>query len=243
ALVLEIDSPGGSVTASDEIYARVMKFKETKHVPVVVSMGGLAASGGYYIACAADKIVAERTTITGSIGVLMPRYDVSKLAERWGIEDNSLHSTGATFKTAGSWFKPETEAEHKYWLSLLDDAFGTFKNVVKNGRGSALKRPIEDIADGRAYTASEALQLGLVDQLGYPNDAYDVAATLATLSNKYVVRYEPLPSLFEAFGADSKLSPAKAQQTVNINGINVNLQGQWLQELMTPRMMYLWRGE
>jgi protease-4 len=243
ALVVEIESPGGSVSASDQIYARLKKFKEEKQVPIVASMGGVAASGGYYIACAADKIIAQRTTITGSIGVLLPRYDMSKLADKWGIQDASLHSTGANFKTAGSWLRPETEEERKYWLSILDDAFGTFKDVVAKGRGTALKSSIETVADGRAFTANQALGHGLVDDLGYPQKAYEVAAKLASLSNMHVVRYEHVPSLFEAFGVQSGAPNPSATQSVNINGVNVNLSQHWIEEMMTPRLMYLWRGQ
>ena len=103
AVVLEIDSPGGSVTASDAIWHRVREYK-TAHPnnPIIVSMGGLTASGGYYIACAADALYAQPTTLTGNIGVLLPQYNVSKLFDKWGIEENTIVSQGATFKNAGS---------------------------------------------------------------------------------------------------------------------------------------------
>lgn len=241
ALVLEIDSPGGSVNASDQMYARVLKFKQDRKVPVVVSMGGVAASGGYYIACAADKIVAQRTTITGSIGVLMPRYDLSKLAERWGVEDNSMHSTGATYKTAGSWLKPETAEEHQYFLSVLDDMFATFKEVVRAGRGKNLKRSIDEVANGKIYTASEALEAGLIDQIGYPNDAYDLAGSIAGLTDKHVVRFEPAPSLLEALGAESSAAKPIGSSGVHVTGVNLNVDKSWLYELMSTRPMYLWR--
>ncbi len=241
ALVLEIDTPGGSVTASDQIYHRVVQFKTNKKVPVVVSMGGLATSGGYYIACAADKIVAQRTTITGNIGVLMPRYNLSKLGEKYGVEDTSLHSTGATFKTAGSLLKPETPEERAYWLGLIDDAFATFKGVVTTGRAGSLKGSIDTIANGKAYTANESLAMGLVDQIGYASDAYDLAGSLAKLANKHVVRYEPTPSLFEALGAESRFGGAGPGLT--INGVNLNFDSNLLDELGTPRLMYLWRGQ
>lgn len=245
ALVLEIDSPGGGVSASDEMYARILKFKQSKHVPVVVTMGAIAASGGYYISCAADKIVAERTTITGSIGVLMPRYDLSKLGEKYGVSDDSIHSTGATYKTVGSMLKPMSPDERQYVLGLIDDAFGTFKSVVRNGRGSSLKLPIDQIANGKAYTASEAFRMGLIDQVGYKADAYDLAGTMAGLANKHVVKYEPVQSFWEALGASESAyrlgSPAA--KTVTINGINLGLDRRWMDEMMTPRLMYIWRGQ
>jgi protease-4 len=243
ALVLDISSPGGTVTASDEMYARILKFKEKKQVPVVVTMGSLAASGGYYISCAADRIVAQRTTITGSIGVMRDGLNFSKLAEKWGIEDTSQHSTGADYKLVGSSLRPESESDRAYWLALLDDAFGTFKEVVTKGRQTKLKAPMSDVANGKIFTASQALSMGLVDQIGYATDAYDAAATLAGLSNKHVVRYEPIEPLFaQLFAGDSTRTPA-SPPSVSINGINVNFDRSLLDELMTPRMMYLWRGQ
>jgi protease-4 len=242
ALVIEINSPGGTVTASDEMYARILKFKETKHVPVVVTMGSLAASGGYYISCAGDHIFAQRTTITGSIGVMREGLNFSRLAEKWGIEDTSQHATGADYKLVGSSLRPESEADRAYWLGLLDDAFGTFKEVVTKGRSTKLKAPMSDVANGKVFTASQALQMGLIDQIGYPTDAYNTAASLAGLSSKHVVRYEPNEPLLAAlFGAESK-TPA-APPTVNLNGVNINFDKSMLDELMTPRLMYLWRGQ
>ena len=107
AVVIEIDSPGGTVTASDEIYNRIKSFKSKRNIPVVVSMASLATSGGYYAACGADYVFAQPTTFTGNIGVLMPRYNFSKLMEKYGVEETTIVSTGAKFKNAGSSFRPE----------------------------------------------------------------------------------------------------------------------------------------
>jgi protease-4 len=249
AVVLEVDTPGGTVTASDEIYDRILRLKEKKGMPVVVSMGSLATSGGYYLSCAADTIVAQRTTITGNIGVMLPRYNLSKLADKWGVEDNSMHSTGADFKTAGSMLKPETPEEHAYWLGLIDDAFVTFKDVVSRGRASRLKESMEVVANGKAYSASEALRMGLIDQIGYKSAAYDAAAQAAGLTNKHVVRYEPVPSFMQALGMGSATRIASQTsrtlvdaEKMTINGVNLNFDTNWMYELTTPRLMYLWRG-
>jgi protease IV len=245
AMVIEIDSPGGTVSASDEIHARLVRLKKEKGIPIVVAMGGVAASGGYYIACAADSIVAERTTLTGSIGVVMERYDLTKLADKWGIADASIHSTGADYKTAGSMLKTMTADEQKYILGLIDHSFGIFKDVVKRGRETKLKAPIDEIANGKIYTTAEAIKLGLVDQEGYAHDAYAAAATLAGLNDKHVVRYDPIPSFFDVFGAESKanIAPRGGGAGVTINGVNVNVDGNILREIATPKMMYLWRGQ
>jgi protease-4 len=243
AIVIAIDTPGGSVTASDEIYNRIIEFKKARpNVPVVASMGSLATSGGYYAACATDYIIAQRTTLTGNIGVLMPRFNVHKMFDKWGIEETTIASTGATFKNAGSMFKPENPEETAYIQAIADAAFTEFKSVVKAGRGAKLKKPIDQIANGKVYMGEEAKSLGLVDETGYLKDAYEHAG--AKLSRMKVVKYEDAPTLLSLLGAKGNL-PAieKGSSDVTINGVNVNLDMTKLQEMMTPRMMYLWRGE
>jgi len=243
ALVLKIDTPGGAVTAADEIHHRIELFKTRKPgVPVVVTMGSLAASGGYYAACAADYLVAEPTTITGSIGVLMESINISKLAEKYGVEDTSLHATGADFKTAGSWMKPVNDRDTQYFISMLDSDFAKFKDVVTTGRGSKLTEPINTIANGKAYTADEALKLGLVDQLGYAPDAYNYVESKLGKSNMEVVQFEQPSSLMELLSSSkSNVLPGEARGGVQFNAVNIDA-GK-LNEMLTPRMMYLWRGE
>lgn len=238
-IVLEIDSPGGTVTASDEIHHRIMGFKKKRPgVPVVATMGSLAASGGYYIACAADYVFAQPTTMTGNIGVLFPRYNVSRLADKWGIEETTLESTGANFKNAGSMFQPENPEDVKYFQEIIDKSFVQFKNVVQNGRGNKLTKPLDEIANGKIYLGPDALALGLVDQIGYLEDAYGHAAQ--GLKKPQVVRYANPPSLLEALSTKSNIGAVTASAR---NGVNVQLDWQKLQELTTPRMLYLWRGE
>jgi protease-4 len=241
ALVLEVDTPGGTVTGSDEVYHRILQYKKKTGNKVVVSMGAMATSGGYYISCAADEILAERTTLTGNIGVLMERFNLTKLAEKWGVEETTLHSTGSDFKTVGSMFREETPEETAYLLGLVNDFYATFKQVVKDGRGAKLTAPMETIANGKVYTAAEAEKMGLIDGLGYKPDAYASAATLAGLSKPHVVRYEQIPSLMSLFGASSSLGGAS--KAVNINGVNLNIDGKLLDQFATPRAMYLWKGQ
>lgn len=239
AIVLEIDSPGGTVTASDEIHHRIMQFKQNRpNVPVVAAMGSLAASGGYYIACAADYVYAQPTTMTGNIGVLFPRYNVSRLADKWGIEETTLESTGAPFKNAGSMFQPEDPEDVAYFQSIIDKSFVQFKDVVKNGRAGKLTKPIEEIANGKIYLGRDAQALGLVDDIGYLEDAYTHAAQ--GLKKPQVVRYANPPSLLEALAAKSNVGAVSASAS---QGVNVQIDWKKLQELTTPRMLYLWRGE
>jgi protease-4 len=239
ALVIEIDSPGGTVTASDEIHHRIMEFKKKRPgVPVVATMGSLAASGGYYVACATDYVFAQPTTMTGNIGVLFPRYNVSRLADKWGVEETTLESTGADYKNAGSMFKPEDPKDVAYFQSIIDKSFTQFKNVVKDGRGTKLTKPLEQIANGQIYLGPDALTLGLIDKVGYLEDAYAHAAQ--GLKKPQVVRYHNPPSFLDALSAKSNVGAVSASAN---SGVNVQLDWQKLQELTTPRMLYLWRGE
>ena len=245
AIVIEIDSPGGTVTASDEIYNRIKAFKAKKSVPIVVSMASLATSGGYYAACGADHVVAQPTTFTGNIGVLMPRYNFSKLMEKYGVEETTIVSTGARFKNAGSSFRPESPEEKTYMQELADSAFTQFKKVVSQGRSSKLKANIEDIANGKVYTAEDALTLGLIDQIGYLDDAQGFAKASAGLSNPTVVRYHDPPSLMDLFMATKStgLSGLALGKAGAGGSVSINIDSNLLHELSTPRPLYLWRGD
>jgi protease-4 len=246
AIIVEIDSPGGTVTASDEIYARILKYKQDKKIPIVVSMGSLATSGGYYAACAADHIFAQQTTLTGNIGVLMPRFNVHKLMEKWGVEENTIVSEGAKYKNAGSMFSLETPEQTKYLQGIADSMFARFKDVVKQGRGAkitAAGKKMDEVADGRAFTAAEAKTLGLVDTIGYLGDAISHAQSAASLSDPRVFRYHRPPTLFEALAARSNVSPAQALGGTTISGVNVNVDRKVIDELLTPHVLYLWRGD
>jgi protease IV len=245
AVILEIDSPGGTVTASDEIYARLLRFKQDKKVPVIVSMGSVAASGGYYAACAGDYLFAQETTLTGNIGVLMPRFNFSKLMDKWGVEENTIVSQGATYKNAGSMFRPDAPQDAKYLQGLADSMFTRFKDVVKTGRGGKIKS-IDSVADGRAFTAADAKANGLIDDIGYLGNAIEYAKKTANLSNPTVFRYHPpqVGLVDVLFGASSNLpGPRAGGAPVTVNGVNVNVDRKLLEELAAPRVLYLWRGE
>jgi protease IV len=238
ALVLEIDSPGGGVTASDEIYDAIVDLKKEKNIKVYASMNSLAASGGYYIACAADEIYAQRTTLTGSIGVLFSRMDLSAMGEKYGIRDGSIVSDGATYKDAGSMFKELTPDQTVYFKSILNDAFDTFKNVIKEGRGDRLKGDINEIANGKIYSARQAKELGLVDgDTQYLNDVIDIAVQSLKLVDPTIIRIERTPTFFEQLAGGQ----AKAGAGVNVN-LNLNLDQKMVRDLFQPQVMYLWTG-
>ncbi len=244
AVVFDIDTPGGGVTASDEIYARILRYKEKKNVRVVATMRALGTSGGYYIACACDFIYAERTTWTGNIGVLQEGFNVYELCQKWGIKETTIIPEGAPYKNAGSMFQPEKPEDVKYMKHMVEQAFDRFKEVVAKGRQGKLTQPIDQVANGKVYDGPDARKLGLVDDIGYAHDAYEKAGQLAGLKNKQVVLYEQPVGLLRMLGANNKQSPpgTSSGESLNIGGTNISLDANSIRTLMTPRLMYLWRG-
>jgi len=179
AIVLRIDSPGGAVGASQEIYREVMKTRKFKKV--VASMGNVAASGGYYIASAAHKIVANPGTITGSIGVVMQFTNAEELLKKIGLRGYVIKS--APHKDIGSPFREMTKQEKALLQEVIDNVHRQFVKAVAEGRGLPL-REVEKIADGRIFSGEQALKLGLVDRLGSFEDAVSWAAELAGIKGK-----------------------------------------------------------
>jgi protease IV len=183
AIIVRIDSPGGGVVVSQEIYNAVKNArKEGKKV--VVSMGSVAASGGYYIAAAADKIVANPGTLTGSIGVIMEFANVEKLLEKIGVK-GMVVKAGA-YKDMGSPFRDLTEQEKKLLQDVIDDVHAQFIDAVADGRNLAATE-VKAIADGRIFTGRQALALKLVDQLGDMTESIRLAGELAGIKGKPTV--------------------------------------------------------
>jgi protease-4 len=186
AVVLRVNSPGGSVTASDIIYHELAGFKSRKGVPLVASLSGLAASGGYYVACAADHIIAHPTTVTGSIGVLALKVSAAGLLEKIGVANETLTAGGK--KDMWSPLRPLTPEERAIFQGILDQLDTRFLEVVRLAR-----RPqpgqVAVFSDGRVLDAREALKLGLVDRLGYVEDAIEEAKGLAGIKRARVVTY------------------------------------------------------
>jgi len=215
AIVFRIDSPGGTVSGSDYIYHYMSQLAEKRRIPIVVSMGGLAASGGYYVSMVVGKtpetIFAEPTTWTGSIGVKIPHYDLSKLLGTLGVKEDTVASH--RLKMMGSLAKPMTEEERKIFQGLVDSSFGRFKQIIRDGRPEFAKNPkaLDALATGQVYTADQALANGLVDRIGFIEDAVDRAIELAHLDKKQVrvVKYKPEPTLATLFtgGEDQAMQP------------------------------------
>jgi protease-4 len=179
AVVVKINSPGGTVTAADVILHELKAFKAAKGVPLIVCLQGLAASGGYYVAQAGDLIVAYPTCITGSIGVIAMKFNLQGLMDKVGVGEDVVKS--GKWKDFWSPFRPATPAEKQMMKHIIDDFYHKFVDVVAGGRDLSLKKTLA-LADGRIFTADEALHLGLVDQLGYLEDAINLARIKAGLA-------------------------------------------------------------
>jgi protease IV len=184
AIILRINSPGGSVGPTQEIYREVRKTIQTKKV--VVSMGSVAASGGYYIAAGADKIVANPGTITGSIGVIMHFVSLEELLNKIGIDLEILKS--GEFKDIGSPNRELTEREKELLNALIADIQRQFEEGVAEGRNLPLEK-VREIADGRIFSGSRAKELGLVDVLGNFQDAVEIAKNLAGIKGDVTLVY------------------------------------------------------
>jgi protease-4 len=188
AVVLRVDSPGGSAVASEIILAATQRLKEKK--PLVVSMGDVAGSGGYYVTCAADTIFADDSTITASIGVVGGKFVTTgmwnKIGVTWKPYQRGVHAGLLATDTP---FSPEDRQRLQSWM---DDIYGVFKGHVVAIRGDRLKKPIDELAGGRVFTGRQSLELGLIDKIGTLQDAIEFAAGKANLKD-YEVRTVPEP--------------------------------------------------
>lgn len=192
AVVLRIDTPGGEVTASDIIYHEILRFKERTGRPVLGLMMGVAASGGYYIASACDVIMAHPSTLTGSIGVISVFPNVESLMAKVGVKVNVIKSGGN--KDSGGPFRSMTEEEKKIFQGIIDEYYEGFLEVVARNRKDRIPAAeLRSIADGRVYTAKQALELKLIDEIGYFDDALARALGLVSLKSAKLVAYTYYP--------------------------------------------------
>ncbi len=186
-ILLRIDSPGGAVAPSQEIYSELWKIREKGEKKIVASFGNVAASGGYYIASASDRIVSNPGTITGSIGVIMEMSNIQKLLEKIGVEPYVIKS--GEFKDIGSTTRPMSEREKKILQGVIDDVYMQFVEDVAKGRGLTVEK-VKKIANGTIFSGRQALGLGLVDQLGTFQDAVNLLAKLSGIQGKPKLIYE-----------------------------------------------------
>ncbi|HTO93490.1 MAG TPA: signal peptide peptidase SppA, partial [Bacteroidota bacterium] len=200
AILLHIDSPGGGVVASQEMYEEVRRTRDDGK-PVIVSMGALAASGGYYVACGGTRLVANRGTLTGSIGVISEFLQLKEALDKLGIAINTIKA--GKLKDAGSPARKMTDDDRTYFQRLMDDVHTQFIDVVVRERKLSRER-IRELADGRVFTGEEAVRLGLVDTLGTFEDAVRIAAGIAGIRGEpALVRERHLKAFWEGIFGDA----------------------------------------
>jgi protease-4 len=252
-LILRVNSPGGTIAGSDYYYKLLRDLKKERNVPVYVSMGGMAASGGYYVSMVGDKIFAERSCVTGAIGVIAMLIDASSLCERIGVRSNYIVS--GKNKGMGDITRPMSEEERAIWQGLIDESYEQFLAVIREGRPAfTTNRPKEDgeetarseekteegdtaesgeppaddplraLADGRVYSASEAKALGLIDEIGFLQDAVEAMIKdelKVPEKDVQVVRYKKPESILTMLGAGSEGKTAAEHAVSVIETISV----------------------
>jgi protease-4 len=231
AVVIRINSPGGTVTASDILYHELRDFKTKKKVPVIASMMDVAASGGYYLAMASDSILVHPSTVTGSIGVIMLTVNARGLLEKVGVEASAI--TSGPRKDMGSPFRTMTAEERGIFQCVIDSFYNRFLAVVQEGRPNLSSDQIKKLADGRIYSGDQAKAAGLIDEIGYLDDAIEMAKKKAGLTEARVVTYgrrgEYQNNIYSRlFGTSSSMAGF-----ANLDLLSMVRGG-------TPQFMYLW---
>lgn len=231
-VLLAIDSPGGGVTDSDQIYQLIQRFRQeqpNKHV--LALFGDIAASGGYYVAAAAERIVAQRTTITGSIGVIMSAWNFSEAADQLGVKQIAIKSDHTPLKDILSPTRPMTDAEYALLKGIVEQLYQQFVDVVDQGRPGLSREQVLALATGAIYTGPQALQNGLVDQVGNQQDALEwFKSTLG--QDVELLDHRRLPSLRDLlFGVRAPAPPTLEQAAAQL-----------LTSTTGPRCLYYWQG-
>ncbi len=231
ALLLRVRSPGGTVTASEILHGEIARYKRETGVPVIAQFMGVATSGAYYLAMTADHVQAYPTTITGSIGVIFAGLNLAGLLDKVGVENQTM-VTGS-FKDAGSPLRRMNDAERAQLESVIDDLFDRFLTVVDEGRPGLDRARVEELADGRIYSAAQALDAGLVDSIGDLPSAVDLARERAGLEEAQVIVYgrenDRRNNLFSA------VAPVQPEA-----GMLGRSPADALAELARPAFLYLW---
>ncbi|EUJ29461.1 signal peptide peptidase SppA [Listeria cornellensis] len=229
-VILNVNSPGGGVVESAQIRDKILQIKKEKKLPVYVSFGSMAASGGYYVSAPADKIFASPETLTGSIGVIMQGYDFSELMKKVGISDNTIKS--GEFKDIMSSSRPMTAEEKAIMQSMIDDSYGEFVKVVAQGRHMT-EAEVRKIADGRIYDGRQAKANGLIDAFGYEENALDALKKEQDLKGAEVFEYDSsgggFASIFSTSVSQIVGQKSEAHQALQLMNM-----------MEAPRLMYLY---
>jgi protease IV len=229
ALIVRINSPGGTITASDLIYHEIDAFKTRRKIPVVAVTMDVAASGGYYAALAADTIFALPTTVTGSIGVIMLTVNAQGLMEKIGVAPLAIKS--GEMKDAGSPFRPLTPQERAVFQTVIDDMYGRFVTLIARSRKISDDR-VRAFADGRIYTAEQAKALGLIDEIGYMDAVVAAARKAAGVEEARVIMYQrPKDYRANYYSVAPAPTPGLAASLQQLTAV-VSGSG--------PRFLYLW---
>ncbi len=231
-VLIDINSPGGGVTDSDEIYRIITDFRaENPEIPVVALFGDTAASGGYYIAAACEKIMARHTTITGSIGVIMSSYNFAEAAQNLGIKDVVIMSTNTPFKDMMTPFRPLTEKEEEILDSIVEEFYQRFVDVVDSGRPGLTREQVQELADGRIYTGYQALGNGLVDMVVDVDEAIEELQGMMSVTSAQIVEHRRRPGLMDlllgVIAPDPSLESVAARLLESTSG---------------ARFLYFWPG-
>ncbi len=230
AIVLKINSPGGTVTASDIIHHELTEFKRKTGVKVVACLMELGTSGAYYIAAAADKIVAHPTTVTGSVGVMVMKLSLADLMQKIGIRNETV--TSGNKKDILLPYRSFEVEERKIVQQVVDKLQQRFLQVVRQGRPNISAQQVQWFDDGRILTAQEAKEIGLIDRIGYLDQAFESARQLAGLTEARIIRYRPpLSNKGNIYTQAREISP---QTTLGSHYLNSLLPG------VNPYFMYLW---
>lgn len=228
-VILRINSPGGTVTASDILYHEIRRFKERTGKKVVASILSVGASGAYYVAMAADRVLAHPTAVTGSIGVIMLHLNVQGLMEKIGVGTDAI--TSGPFKDTGSPLKAMRPEERELLQGIIDGMYARFLDVIEQGRPNLSGARIRALADGRIYTADQALEAGLIDGIGYLDQAIDALKKEAELAEAQVVMYK---------------RPHEFKNTIYSKSVPLLESAPWgidpksLLQVGSPRFLYLW---
>ena len=233
-VLLAINSPGGGVTASDEIHRLISEFREEHQKPVLAYFGDMSASGGYYIAAACDLIVARPTTITGSIGVIMSSYNLAEAMSKVGVKEETIISAFTPYKDMMSFSRPMRDDERKIMTSIVDEMYQRFVDVVDDGRPELSRDQVISLANGQIYSAGQALSNGLVDAIATPEEAFAMLKDLADVPVAQLVEQRRLPTFMETLvgGPMIRTREPSLQDTI----------ARYLNRTTGARLLYFWPG-
>jgi len=232
AIILDINSPGGGVTASDNIHRELKRFKAKRpDVIIVAYLGEVAASGGYYVAMPGHRIVVHPTSITGSIGVIASMLNTEGLFQKIGLRSEVIKSGDKKDIFSGA--RPMTKEERAIMQAMIDEMYQRFVGIVSEGRPNLTRSEILKLADGRIYTGEQAVKNGLADESGDREDAFGVAKKLAKITDARLVQYQKRHDFWEIFESAASFQP----QDINANIKSILL------ERNTPHLLYLWQME